>query len=882
MILDSTGKSIEVNISTTGTASETLLDLQGSCVVDPHDLYALFEGSTIFCWDRRDDTAPHVGPTLSIRGNPSAVASPHILADNTRLNCELYGADQGRYSTATGINPSSDSADFVIGLNILGSGPGSLAGGEFIFSNYDANVNVGWVVYVPQNLCQLNLYYAAVGGLFDALPIGGYVPNSMNSLVIMVNRDGNIVASLNKEISVLGAMKAGSLTTTCTSLSCNARTTGTSFCGGIESAMMWSGTGIFESWAADSYLMAQEWIDLSCGVFSERGMGTHNRSSYASWVSGRPGESNRRYFLAGLGYPRAGDLGLLRTGPETENEVYNNLNPTVTTGWTKVGDGAATLTVVDDATELATVHMLDGDTVDGTCWGPNVFKLDNSGGATAAYAYGGAATGDTDERCHQCIARSTSPGTSPAMGSYDLSAGTFVDLSGIVKNSTYHQMMDSGYEPSDTDEYFAIYAPAGVIVWFIAAQREKGFVCTSIVPNTATAATATREQDVITSNVDVIDTNGQIAATVIPLNWSYETPHDDCLIITTESDDQLLRFGASGWESDDGTNTVGVPYESAAWEILAILVRWFEANQALDVEGVNDTEPYVGARLGGAIKIAPTISEQSVGLIFSTIGTEQSPYYVAWIDHESDTVEQPESDVGNIPGNVDLAIVPAPAASHSRQVTLLNIYCAEPAGNSDVIVKLVDGGTDYILYHTTLDYQETLSWSAHYGWVVTNAEGDIRTSSLLPGYDPQAKAYKVFQVNKDLGRSDILVNFTTVGAWSFDGYVPDEGGMAMVPAGYENLSLTIDLVAASGKEIDVWVESTNDNFIDPADCTWVQIYGFVPNVGLDGDYWINMVSAVSESLSLQWDFDGIRSNRVRVGIDGDGTGGTVVITATRS
>lgn len=182
------------------------------------------------------------------------------------------------------------------------------------------------------------------------------------------------------------------------------------------------------------------------------------------------------------GSPRRTDRGLLMEGAATNKCANYNANPTDTTGTTKGGDAAATLTVVDDSAALAAAGLSS------ICSSGKVYKLDNSGGASYATVQIGGATGNTNPHTFSVYARRTTPSNNANLtGSGSFPGSTAIDASGVYKRYSLTGT------PASTGDRFQVAALAGAVVYFILNQTEEAsFVSSPIV---TTGASATRAAD---------------------------------------------------------------------------------------------------------------------------------------------------------------------------------------------------------------------------------------------------------------------------------------------------------------------------------------------------------------------------------------------------
>jgi len=158
-------------------------------------------------------------------------------------------------------------------------------------------------------------------------------------------------------------------------------------------------------------------------------------------------------------------------------------NPTDTTGITKTGDVASVLSVVDDSAELALAGL------DEVCNG-NVYKLDNTSGVAFAAADISGVTGNANAHFVSAYVRA-------ATGTGGIKTNTSAELLAIS---------DSGYARYElaipvpgTTAITRIYADASSVVYFILPQLEENTIATPVIIGADTAASATRDADIITT-----------------------------------------------------------------------------------------------------------------------------------------------------------------------------------------------------------------------------------------------------------------------------------------------------------------------------------------------------------------------------------------------
>lgn len=138
----------------------------------------------------------------------------------------------------------------------------------------------------------------------------------------------------------------------------------------------------------------------------------------------------------------------------------NNYAPTATTNWTTDG----TISVVSDTTEIANAGL------DWLCTNGNVFKIDNSSGGSAVYAYCTGDTTNTNKHSVMVWARGSGTFRLGISGSY--STTTLKTLT-----SSYTRFEYANLTPSGTTDKFYLQVEAGAILYFILPQLEQATAC---------------------------------------------------------------------------------------------------------------------------------------------------------------------------------------------------------------------------------------------------------------------------------------------------------------------------------------------------------------------------------------------------------------------
>lgn len=168
--------------------------------------------------------------------------------------------------------------------------------------------------------------------------------------------------------------------------------------------------------------------------------------------------------------------GRLLCEPAATNKcTCNNHNPTDTTNVTKYGNTSATLTVVDDADELAAVGL------DNICSSGKVYKLDNTVGSGLAYAQVTGACGNTNKHTASAFIRTTGSTATIAIGGYGAS----------YVSATHYTRIEVAKTTPVTSDTLQLYAQFGTVLYFILVQLEEGPIASSLILTTTAAASRT-------------------------------------------------------------------------------------------------------------------------------------------------------------------------------------------------------------------------------------------------------------------------------------------------------------------------------------------------------------------------------------------------------
>jgi len=145
----------------------------------------------------------------------------------------------------------------------------------------------------------------------------------------------------------------------------------------------------------------------------------------------------------------------------TNKCTCRKINPVGTSGVVKSGDAAAVLSVVDDSIALAAAGL------DKVCTSGKVYKLDNSGGSTDAFAECQGTAGNTNPHTSSAYVRGS--GVVGIRKTNIAGAGEF----SASLTSTFTRIADAG-NAAATVSVCAVRAALGAIAYFILPQLEEG------------------------------------------------------------------------------------------------------------------------------------------------------------------------------------------------------------------------------------------------------------------------------------------------------------------------------------------------------------------------------------------------------------------------
>ena len=155
------------------------------------------------------------------------------------------------------------------------------------------------------------------------------------------------------------------------------------------------------------------------------------------------------------------------------------------------------------------------------------------------------------------ISRQFSGAGAAYIGLWDVSASTYSNAVTLGPGSSYARTIARDQTPPDTDSQFCVKIEDDCVVYFVAAQLELGDVATSPIPNWATAATATRAADVLTTDETPVNLEGSVTLTVTPDGWGGTDAGTVEILQHTGAGSPTLHVTTGTWQCDiDGTTTL--------------------------------------------------------------------------------------------------------------------------------------------------------------------------------------------------------------------------------------------------------------------------------------------------------------------------------------
>jgi hypothetical protein len=538
-------------------------------------------------WAPPDANAPRIwagaynsADRLTLTGSPTAVDTPWVDSDGTRIAAEQHGAvNDGRRYTAAPI-PVSAANDMVLVSVVRGL---SAAAQNYFLATYDM---VNGVLLYRAGGSVLLAFASDAGTLRQA--VGADISTCFAVLIGVVQRGGNVGLYINGVASTPAAEPGGDATGG--GISINGSTTGTNDNPAQHVVhVVATAAGIAAPFLADSAALIKRITSLLTATEPRSGGGfgavSFSRATARSWYDGAG-----RLHLASAGLPCAGDAATgaasgLRIAPARTNKCYNTINPTATTGWTATGGTHSHS--VDDSAALAAAKL--------EAVGPYVFSF--VPGAGDQQVYGGAATATTDPHSLSCYLRGAAGGESVDLCLRDASTGALQMCGSVTLTTSWVRYLVHNVTPNDTDQVFCLDCDAGDTVYYTLPQLELGGRCSSPIPNWATAAAATRNADILDTPITPSDAQGAIECGVTPLYWSAADATGQLYTIERAGGVAALLYTAAAagkWRAYDGTNALISTGPDPADGVRQQILRAWGPTQAIAVDGVRTETTYDG------------------------------------------------------------------------------------------------------------------------------------------------------------------------------------------------------------------------------------------------------------------------------------------------
>ena len=565
----------------------SVVDISG--LADSNGLGGIY-GVPEFLWIDGDGNAPTIGTGLAVTGAPvPGQGTPWQRTDGTDVTAEeLDGASYRTHGVPITLGATEDQV--TAALIYLGA-----VSNHLYFATRGA-AGGGFRMAYAGGTSRFIMNDAGGGVTSIGIPVS---PNAWLFVVGVANRDGNIIVVNNGVLGGVAACPGGDISGSGIGIG-STQVGAQRWVGKIAWCAIWKGVGLNEVWRDNSEAQIMRLTSSVVGCDPRQGDPvTCSRASTASWL-----DSNGVWRIAARNLPRAGDPTGLRVAPARTNLAYNNINPSVTTGWSVSG---GVLSVVDDSAALAAGGAEE--------FGPNAIQVANATGGPV-YLHGGATTGNTNPHSLSALARLTA-GAGAEIGFWDVSGATFT-AKGALLDGYATRTLEHNETPPDTDSQFAIHIPDNATVRVVAMQCEAGTRTTTPIPNAQTAATQARVIETFDTPVDPSDAQGSVEAIVTPLDWSGTDLGTDCRVITRAggaSGILIAEDGTGGLEIQDGTNTVTEATNPlASGNDQTVRVRWHEnGGMSVDVDGERTDGNYDGAlQSTGVVRVAPDLAEVAV------------------------------------------------------------------------------------------------------------------------------------------------------------------------------------------------------------------------------------------------------------------------------
>jgi len=269
------------------------------------------------------------------------------------------------------------------------------------------------------------------------------------------------------------------------------------------------------------------------------------------------------YGVIAAGAPRAGNTYGEIFAPQRENKVYNTHSPIATTGWAATG-GMVLSTVDDWAAKIA-------GGVGGA--GPNALQAVNATGAPQVL-YNAAPCGNVNAHSLGVNGRISAGAGAVSIGLRDSGTGVFTNLGAVNDGYATRTYIDNTIPPGVANA-FAIQIANGVTWRQEWPQLEESVVASLPIPNIATAATATRQQDVLTTAEDPTDLSGRFELTIEPIRWSGAAAGTPGFVYLSGSGNPAIWVEGGTWRARiDGTTNLDSGVAPVAGVAHRIALTW--------------------------------------------------------------------------------------------------------------------------------------------------------------------------------------------------------------------------------------------------------------------------------------------------------------------
>jgi hypothetical protein len=544
-------------------------------------------GTPDFDWSDGDGTTPNVGPVLTASGDPTAgKKTPWIRQGGTAITCTAFGANEHLKHTASALDPSA--GDSIVGVAFVRT---QTIGGatRYLLSTRNAGGGAGFYIAVSNTWIAILSHDGVDFAQSSAtIPAGGWFLVSFSWILgdkqyLYVNgalADSDSVEAVGVPISGNG-------------IAINAGTDGLSDdVGDIARVMLFYGADIGASADADWHRELAHHV-LGSGNLQGRHQATFTRASSGAHKVGS------RYHIFGQHAPRVCCGNKCLVEPSGTNKVFNNgYNPSAITGWSATG---GTLSTTSDIGNLSTGGIRE--------FGPSAFSFINDSGSTQYVVSKGLSTAGVDAHSLSLFANLVSA-ANVKLGLWGVASAAY-DNGGTISDSYARTEVDN-HTPASSDAKLAIEVPNACKITFAMAQLETGAYATSPIVNTATAAAATRAQDIMNTTITPNDTEGSVELGITPNGWSGTSPGADGNIVTRSGGSaELVRYESSdgSYAAEDGTNTANVTTVNPADGVRKVIrTRWGNGDLSIDVGGTRDTTDYDGAlQASGTVQIQSSV-----------------------------------------------------------------------------------------------------------------------------------------------------------------------------------------------------------------------------------------------------------------------------------